>query len=505
MAGQGRAAFARQRDVPGQDDGKVRFGNGDGAALLAVHDGNGRPPIPLAGDAPVPQPVLDGLLSPADRFEVCRDGVQRLHVLHAVEAPGIHQNALFDIGLLHGLGVQGPVRRLNHHDEGQAVLLGELEVALVVGGHGHDAAGAVVGQHEIRGEDGHSLVGHRVQAMGIEKNPFLFIVFRRPHHLVLLLDLVDERPHLLFPGFPLHQLHDERVLRGDEHEGRAVNGVLPGGEHPDRLSAVRHGKNDLAAVAFSDPVPLHGQDPLRPPGQPVAAVQQFVHIGGDPEEPLVQVLFADFPAATPAQPRLHLLIGQNGLALGAPVHRRTLLVNEPLFVHPQEEELLPAVVLRFAGRDFPVPVVAEAHPLQLRLHEGDVLVRPRRRVGSVGDGRVLRRHAEGVPAHRVKNVEALHPFVPGHDVADGVVSNVADVDSTRGVGKHLQKVILLLPRVFRHAKRLFRFPVLLPFLFDGLGGIFFLHRLSVLPFIALAFDLLPAKFHVERIQNAVDK
>ncbi len=58
------------------------------------------------------------------------------------------------------------VAALDHLDDGQAELLGELPVAGVVGGHGHDGAGAVGRQDVIGDEDGDLLVVDRVDALG---------------------------------------------------------------------------------------------------------------------------------------------------------------------------------------------------------------------------------------------------------------------------------------------------------------------------------------------------
>ena len=64
-------------------------------------------------------------------------------------------------------------------------------------------------------------------------------------------------------------------------------------------------------------------------------------------------------------------------------------------------------------------------------HVGDVLPRPLRRRHAVGDGGVLGRQAEGVPAHRLQHVVALHAHVARQHVADGVVAHVAHVQPAR--------------------------------------------------------------------------
>jgi hypothetical protein len=100
------------------------------------------------------------------------------------------------------------------------------------------------------------------------------------------------------------------------------------------------------------------------------------------------------------------------------------------------------VVPGVAGRDLAGPVEREAHRLELLAHLLDVGVGPGRRVDALLHGRVLGRQAEGVPAHRVEDVEALRPLRAGQHVAHRVVADVPHVDAPRGVGEHLEHVVL---------------------------------------------------------------
>ncbi len=395
------------------------------------------------------------------------DRVEGLEILHAVEGTGIDEDPLAHVGLGHGLDVQRPVWGLDDDDQRQVVLLGEFEVPLIVGGDRHDAAGAVVGQDEVRRIDRHFPPRDGIQTVGVEEDAFLLVVFGGPHLLVLL---AGSSPRT--PGRP-----PRTASLGTSSMTRGCSAAISMKVAPKIVSwrVVKTwiaplpsaiGKGGLAAVALADPVLLHREDPLGPAGKAVAVLQELFDIGGDPEEPLVQVLFADLRAAAPAEAGLHLLVGQDRLALRAPVHRGALLVGEPLFVHPEEEELLPPVVFGLAGRDLPVPVVAEAHPLELALHVVDIFMGPDGGVDAPLDGGVFRRHAEGVPAHRVEDVESLHPLVAGDDVADRVVPDMADVDPAGGVGEHFEEIIFLPGRIFRDLEDLLLFPVLLPLLFN---------------------------------------
>ena len=209
-----------------------------------------------------------------------------------------------------------------------------------------------------------------------------------------------------------------------------------------QVRAPRHRQVELSALALPDPVPLHGQHALGPAGQPVAPGQELLGIVGDLEEPALDLLGHDLRVAAPAAPVLDLLVGEDGLARGAPVDPGSLLVRQAALEHADEDELLPAIVGRVARGELAVPVVGHAEPPELRLHVGDVLVRPHGGVHAVVDGGVLGRHAEGVPAHGVQHVVAAHPLEARQEIADRVHAHVAHVDAAGRVREHLEAVVL---------------------------------------------------------------
>jgi hypothetical protein len=87
------------------------------------------------------------------------------------------------------------------------------------------------------------------------------------------------------------------------------------------------------------------------------------------------------------------------------------------------------------------------------------------------DGGVLRRQAEGIPAHGMQDVEPAHPFVTGQQVADGVHAHVTHVDAPGRVRKHLQAIELGAARLFADVKLFPLRPDPLPFGLDFLDGI----------------------------------
>ena len=177
-----------------------------------------------------------------------------------------------------------------------------------------------------------------------------------------------------------------------------------------------------------------------------SALSRSSRIVADLEEPLRQFALLDHGARAPAAAVDHLLVGQHGLVDRIPVHLRLLALDQPGLEEVEKHLLLVLVIGRIAGRDLARPVERQPHRLQLLLHRRDVVVGPCLRVHLAVDGGVLRRHAEGVPAHRVQHGVAHGAFEARHHVAHGVVAHVAHVDAPRRVGEHLQHVVFR-PRV----------------------------------------------------------
>ena len=182
------------------------------------------------------------------------------------------------------------------------------------------------------------------------------------------------------------------MLRRQEHRRATENCIHSRGENAERLPDAGHGEIHKRPLGFTDPVSLHSQHALGPADQLLHVLEQLVSIGRGLQKPLLEFTLDDrrllMPPATAVY---HLLVGEHGFALRAPVHAAFLPVGEPTLIHLQEEPLVPAVVFRNAGSHFPPPVVAHPQALQLPAHAVDITEGKFGRVPLVLDGGVLRR------------------------------------------------------------------------------------------------------------------
>ena len=121
-----------------------------------------------------------------------------------------------------------------------------------------------------------------------------------------------------------------------------------------------------------DPVALHGAHLLRPARQAVQGTQQLLGVVRDAHEPLLDLALLHRGPGAPPLAVDDLLVGEHGLIDGVPVDRGRLAVGQALAHQAGEQPLLPPVVVRVAGGQLPVPVVAKPQALQLVLHVGDV-------------------------------------------------------------------------------------------------------------------------------------
>ena len=237
----------------------------------------------------------------------------------------------------------GAARRRDDLDDGQAEPGGEGEVALVVGGHRHDGAGAVAHEHVVADPDGDLLAVDRVHGVGAGEHAGLLLLGGEALDLALAARLVlVGRDGVALRGGG--ELADQRVLGRQHHVGGAVERVGPRGEDREAVVAPRQGELDLGALAAPYPVGLHELDLLGPvDGGEV--VEQALGVVGDAEVPLLEVDLGDLAAAAPAAALLDLLVGEDRLVSGAPPLLAGAAEGQAALVEQQEEPLGPAVVV----------------------------------------------------------------------------------------------------------------------------------------------------------------
>ena len=132
----------------GRSTGSCSTGMGTMPHDLAVDDGDGHAPVALAADQPVAQLEVDLLARQATLAQPGHDGRERLAGRRqTVEPTGVDHDPVARVGLAER--ALRAVGRRDHLDDRQAVLGGELEVALVVPRYGHDGAGAVGHEHVV--------------------------------------------------------------------------------------------------------------------------------------------------------------------------------------------------------------------------------------------------------------------------------------------------------------------------------------------------------------------
>src|SRR5918992_5702053 len=122
------------------------------------------------------------------------------------------------------------------------------------------------------------------------------------------------------------------MFGGEDKKRRPPQRVRPGREDGYLLIEVLERELDLGSIRASDPVRLERLEPLRPPGVYGEVVQQPVRVVGDLEEPLSEVAFRNRRPAPLTLAGDHLLVGQDGLVVWAPVGGGFVTVSEATLV-----------------------------------------------------------------------------------------------------------------------------------------------------------------------------
>ena len=266
----------------------------------------------------------------------------------------------------------------------------------------------------------------------------------------------------------------QRMVGRHREEARTEQRVGPRRIGVERGLQARHGRGielpaDRQALGSSDPVALHQAHFLGPLVERIQPVEQVLRVIRDLEEPLDEVALLDDRTRAPAASIDHLLVGQDCVVDGVPIDLGPFPVDEAGVEKIEKDALLLLVVARIACRDLAAPVDRQTHALQLRPHGGDIVIGPFGRVPLVLHGGVFGRQAEGVPSHRMEDVEPFGPAVPRHDIAHGVVAHMAHVDAPGGIWEHLEDVIFRARVLVRGLEGLAFLPHRLPMGFGNAG------------------------------------
>ncbi len=207
-------------------------------AVLAEDDGERLAPIALTREEPVAQAIVHGPL--ADALLLQPRGDLALGVRHgqAVDQRRVHQHPVADVGLL------ADVTALDYLDDRQIVRLRELIVALVVRGHGHDRAVAVLGEHVVGRPDGDARVVDGVHGIGAGEHAGLLAVILHAVLRALARGGLNVRRDFFAP-VRRRNLTREGMLRRQHAVGSAEQRVGTRGEDGERLVRVGDAELDL--------------------------------------------------------------------------------------------------------------------------------------------------------------------------------------------------------------------------------------------------------------------
>ena len=338
--------------------------------------------------------------------------------------------------------------------------------------HGHDRSGTVGDEHVVGGPDGDLGAVDGVDGVGAGEHAGLLLVGEVG---ALEVGLVADRGDIAFESLLLGgggELADERMLGGDDHVGRAVEGVRTGGEDGQRVGVALELEGDFGALGLADPVLLEALGGIGPVDV-IEAFDELVGVGGDAQDPLAdRAAFDRMVAAVGARAFRGVqdfLVGEDGAEGRAEPDGLLGNVGEAVAEELEEDPLRPAEIILIGRGELAVPIDGEAEHLQLASEIVDVALGLDGGVFAGRDRVLLGRQAEGVPAHRVEDVEAVGLLVAGEDVRSGVAFRVADVQAgAGGVGEHVQDVVLRLAAGDRlSAEGGAGFPGGLPLLFEG--------------------------------------
>ena len=446
--------------------------HGNLGAIFQIAHRNRCTPITLARNTPVPQTVIHLLFALAFVDQHIGNSGESAIKIEAIKLTGVDQNTLLGKGGLAQIAIF-ITRRLDDLFDRQTINFGEFIITLIVSWHRHNRTGTKIHQHKVGGPNRDVFAGNGVGCLQAGINTFLF----HCGHISLVGGV----------GFALFNKGCQRwvvcrrcfaqwMFGRNGHIGNAHQGIGASGVHSQIFAGTVDLEGHLHTFGAANPVALHGFNLLRPFIQLVQVFQQFVSIGGNFDKPLGQLFALNWGIAAPASAIFHLLIGEHGLVVRAPVHCTHLFVDETFFVQFGEKPLLPLVIFGRTGGHFPVPVVTEAQLLELCLHVIDIFVSPLGRGCFVLDRCVFGRQTKSVPTHRLHNIFTLHAMVAGDYIANGVVTHMPHMQLAAGVGEHGEAVELLFSLLLGDCKTVVLFPVFLGLFLNFMRMIMLFHH-----------------------------
>ena len=137
-----------------------------------------------------------------------------------------------------------------------------------------------------------------------------------------------------------------------------------------------------------------------------------------------------------------------------------------MLIHPSKNPLGPFIKGLIRGIDFPIPIIKRTNFVELPFYIFNVRPGAHLRMGIGLNGIVFRRQAKGIPSHGMKDLIALQNFITADNITEHIAAPVTNMQTrTRGIGKHIQAVILWF-FVIIHIHLMF-FPMGPPFFFNG--------------------------------------
>ena len=130
------------------------------AAVRTVHNRNRLAPVPLAGEDPVPQLIVDGLMAAFVLFKELQHLVDGILLVKSVQPLGVHMDSI--LGPCLGLHIY---RRFENLDDRQIELLGKFPVTVVVGWNCHDGTGSIRDEYIVGNPDRDAVAIHRVDGI----------------------------------------------------------------------------------------------------------------------------------------------------------------------------------------------------------------------------------------------------------------------------------------------------------------------------------------------------